>query len=361
MLISHLARRAGSTVRHYASSPRSLRILVANSTNPFVNLGMENKLVQKLPEEDATHTLYLFRNEPTVVIGRLQNAWGECRLESMKEDGVHLVRRFTGGGAVYQDLGNSIFSFLDKPKEQNIDRNNRILINALSTFGVEAEAKGRNDLVVNEKKISGSAFRKGKDAMLHHGTLLVDLDTSKLGKYLTPNQKKLETKGIKSVAARVLNLKDEVPDLDHAKLCTALIESFQKEYDMEAEVINFDADVAEKDVEVAPFVTELMDDKWRFGKNPHFATKLETRFDWGVTEVHFESRQGVISDIQIYSDTLFPPMIEAAIEELKGASIASNGIVNAMEVVKAKMGDNPTVASQAGEFAAWLQKEVHSV
>ena len=144
--------------------------------------------------DPTVQTLFLWQNQETVVIGRNQNPWGECNLAKMEEDGVTLARRTTGGGAVFHDLGNTCFTFLS-PKE-GYDRavNIGILLDALRALGIEAEASGRNDLIIQmedgPRKVSGSAYRETRERSFHHGTLLMHADLLRLANYLTPHPKK---------------------------------------------------------------------------------------------------------------------------------------------------------------------------
>ncbi|CAE7514433.1 lplA [Symbiodinium necroappetens] len=158
--------------------------------------------------------MYLWRPQPVVTIGRHQNPWKECVLSQLDEDGVALVRRRSGGGAIFQDAGCSVFTFLFPSGEFDIDRNLETVLGALGRLGVQAEKKGRNDLTFEDKKISGSAFKHAPDrgVSLHHGTVLVDTDLTALQRYLTPDKRKLQAKGIASVGARVMNLKEKFPE-----------------------------------------------------------------------------------------------------------------------------------------------------
>lgn len=147
--------------------------------------------------------LFLWRNKPTIIIGKHQNPWKECRVQLLEQDGVVLARRRSGGGCVYQDLGNSVFSFLnpisDFSKEDYKTMNNEVLLAGLKKLGIhDAEATGRNDLCVGGRKVSGSAYKlslgkrdgSGRKA-LHHGTMLLNLDLTALERYLSPNKAKL--------------------------------------------------------------------------------------------------------------------------------------------------------------------------
>ncbi|CAE7232750.1 lplA [Symbiodinium natans] len=145
-------------------------------------------------------------------------------------DGVDLVRRRSGGGAIFQDPGCSVFTFLFPSAEFDIDRNLETVLGALGRLGVQAEKKGRNDLTFEDKKISGSAFKHAPDrgVSLHHGTVLVDTDLTALQRYLTPDKRKLQAKGIASVGARVMNLRERFPEVSHDSLCDALVAEFRE-------------------------------------------------------------------------------------------------------------------------------------
>jgi len=164
---------------------------ISETHDPFFNLATEDWIFTDMNPEE--HILFLWRNDRTVVIGRNQNPWAECNLKSMADKNVHLVRRQTGGGAVFQDLGNTNFTFLSSKDRYDKQRNFQIIINALKKLGINAEFSGRNDLVVDGRKISGSAFREQPDRAFHHGTILINANLGELAEYLTPSQKKLNS------------------------------------------------------------------------------------------------------------------------------------------------------------------------
>jgi len=159
-------------------------------------------------------------------------------VQKLNEEGVVLARRKTGGGCVYQDMGNSVFSFLnpmsDFSKEDYKTMNNIVLIEGLKKLGIQAEPTGRNDIHVDGRKVSGSAYKLSlgkKDGSgrksLHHGTMLLDLDLTALDRYLSPNKAKLLSKGVDSVISRVLNLKEKVPDISHEMFSQSLAGAFK--------------------------------------------------------------------------------------------------------------------------------------
>ena len=209
------------------------RIYVSDSYDPWLNLAMEDWIFHEM--EDVEQVLFLWRNSPTVVIGRSQNPWVECKLDLMSKNGVKLARRQSGGGAVYHDLGNTNFTFLSRKLQYDKMRNLNIIIKALSNLGLESHCQGRNDLVVKlsdggYRKISGSAFKEKVDKAFHHGTLLLDADLQALSQYLSPNKKKLVAKGVKSVRSRVINCNDIVPGLQHSQVCDAIVKQFNLVY-----------------------------------------------------------------------------------------------------------------------------------
>lgn len=173
---------------HYSTEKRTNGplVLVSNNQNIHFNLSLENFLLNNYNdllkylnintiEKFNEPILFLWRNNRSIIIGKNQNIWSECNLKNIKEDGVLVARRFTGGGAVYHDLGNVCFTFLNN--NINTSSNFLIILNTLKNhFNIEAKTQGRNDITVNDQKCSGSAFKKIKDVFLHHGTILINLE-----------------------------------------------------------------------------------------------------------------------------------------------------------------------------------------
>ena len=176
-----------------------------------------------------------------------------------------LARRKSGGGCVYQDLGNSVFSFINPITDfatQDFKKlNNEVLLNALRELGVEGKASGRNDLEIDGKKVSGSAYKLKlgtKDGSnkrsLHHGTMLLDLELNALSKYLNPNKKKLESKGVASVISRVMNLKEAIPEISHASWNQALERAFSAKW---ADMPVHKTVLREKDLREVPLLMDI--------------------------------------------------------------------------------------------------------
>ena len=332
-----------------------LRILKSEVTNPWFNLATEDWIFQEL--DPGSHTLFLWRNAETVVIGRSQNPWIECKTEKMEQDGVYLARRQSGGGAVFHDLGNTNFTFLSPKKDYNQDANFQIIINALKKLGIEATQSGRNDLQVGERKISGSAFKHATDRSFHHGTVLVNANMQKLGDYLNPHPLKLQAKGIKSVRSRVANLVDFNDSITHESLSEAIIEAFCDYYGQTVEVEELDEASLKDEPHLNKYYQQMADWDWRFGKTPAFSHHIETRFDWGIIDLHLDVDQAVIKEAVIFSDALNVELIEGLKQALTGIKYTLNSVQSALDDLQQSQ---PQMAAQVADFQAWLIAEMET-
>ena len=182
------------------------KYICSENTSPYYNLALERSLFDFVDED--TVILYLWQNSHTIVIGKNQNAYAECKVDEFIKDGGTLARRPSGGGAVYHDLGNLNFSIICNESIAKEHTYQRIVKEALSYFGIVSEFNGRNDLTVDDKKFSGNAFYVKDDVLCQHGTILINSDFKELSKYLTPDISKLERNHVKSVESRVVNLSE---------------------------------------------------------------------------------------------------------------------------------------------------------
>ncbi|WP_286707867.1 lipoate--protein ligase [Psychrobacter sp. UBA2514] len=330
-----------------------LRILKSAVTNPWFNLATEDWIFNTLNPD--SHTLFLWRNSETVVIGRSQNPWVECKTDKMAADDVFLARRQSGGGAVFHDLGNTNFTFLSPKHAYDQTANFTIIINALKKLGIDAEQSGRNDMQVGDRKISGSAFKHAADRSFHHGTLLVNANMQKLGDYLNPHPLKLKAKGIKSVRARVANLVEFNDAINHETLSEAIIEAFCEYYGETAPVEQLDEASLAKQPALNAYYQQMADWDWRFGKTPEFSHHIETRFDWGMMDVHLDIKQAVITEVVIFSDALNIELIDLLKETLTGVKYNKHEInAKLAELGKA----HPELAAQIDDVSEWLTSEM---
>ena len=294
-----------------------LQIILGNQHNPYLNLAVESKLLDNfLPN---TVSLFLWKNKQTVVIGNNQNPYSECDVNSLLEEGGHLARRRTGGGAVYHDLGNLNFSFIADKNIYDVKRQMQVIQKALHNFNLETEVSGRNDITYQGRKFSGNAFAKTKNQGLHHGTILIKTDSERLQKYLKVKPAKLHKHGVKSVASRVINL-SEVADITSENIIPHLIKAFEEIYQNTASIIDFNDLCNEETIKLSQHISS---DEYLFGKWKEFHTKISASFDWGNVDIDIDidEENNIIKDINIASDSLEPVSIEAAIELLKGADL----------------------------------------
>ena len=294
-----------------------LQIILGNQYNPYINLAVESNLLDNfLPN---TVSLFLWRNKQTVVIGTNQNPYSECDVNSLLDEGGHLARRRTGGGAVYHDLGNLNFSFIADKNIYDVNRQMQVIQKALLNFNLETEVSGRNDITYQGRKFSGNAFAKTKFQGLHHGTILIKTDSERLQKYLKVKPAKLHKHGVKSVASRVINL-SEVADITSENIIPHLIKAFEDIYQNTATIIDFNDLCNEDAIKLSQSISS---EEYLFGKWKEFHTKKSASFDWGNIDIdlNIDEDKGIIKDINIASDSLDPASINSAMELLKGADL----------------------------------------
>jgi len=291
---------------------KKYKVYLSESFDPKFNLSLEEWLMDCSEPDEVI--LFLWQNEDTIVIGRNQNPYKECDVKKLKDDDVNLIRRLSGGGAVYHDLGNLNFTFIASDNNYNVENNLKVIIDAIDKFGIKSCFNGRNDLLVEERKFSGNAFISDKGKNCHHGTLLVDVDLDKLSRYLTVSPLKLQSKGIDSVLSRVVNLKEICPQMTIEDLKTALIESFNEFYNKEAEIIILNENV----IDVAKYVEKYNSWEWNYSESPDFSIVLEKQFDWGIFELDLELSDGKIKKCRIFTDSI----------ELENFNILEKALVN---------------------------------
>lgn len=340
-----------------------LRVLFSNTHNPWFNLATEDWIFRQMSPD--AQTLFLWRNQETVVIGRSQNPWSECNLKKMEADGVLLARRTSGGGAVFHDLGNTCFTFLSPKEGYNRNLNTSILLNALASFGIRGEASGRNDLVIpmsdGPRKVSGSAFRETRDRAFHHGTLLRHANLSRLADYLTPHPKKLASKGRASVRSRVMNLSEVSNDLDgegsHDRICSALIEAFFETHGSECEVETLDHSTLERIESLNATYDEFSSWDWRFGHAPKFRLELTEYLSWGCFQIFIDAEKAQMNRVEVYSDALYPDVIHDLQTALVGKAFRRDGIEAAVQETSNL---HPILKAELVELEEWLLREVEA-
>lgn len=302
-------------------------LYVSTSGDGWRNLAVDEYFLDTLGPDDMM--LYFYVNKNAVIIGQGQNPWAECRLAEMDRDGVQLVRRITGGGAVFHDEGNLNFSFIAGEGRYDLERQFGLILNAVRALGIPCEFSGRNDLLADGRKFSGNAFCKRGAIRQHHGTLLISADMTRLQNYLNVDPRKLKPKGVKSVKSRVCNLNEFVPELRRDDMLEALKRAYAAEYGDYTELQTSQLDEAA----IAPYYEKQKSDAWRLGVTPRFDLEIENRFPWGGLQMLLTLRHGEVSDISVYSDANdaeLPGRVRAA---LLGAKFGSQPIAEALRAV----------------------------
>lgn len=275
-----------------------MKLLILDSTDPYRNLAIEEYLFRNSDED----VFMLWQNEPTVVIGKNQNAHAEIDMELARARGVHVVRRITGGGAVYHDLGNVNYSILSPSKgKDGIDFSyfTAPMIAALESLGVHAELSGRNDLTVDGKKVSGSAQHAEGDRVLHHGTLLFDSDLEALTAVLRVDEEKLRARAIRSVRSRVTNLRPYLNTDCDAK------EFIQRIANFVTQVYGATRISVPEDTEIERLFARNQSEEWRFPAREllsRYSILKKQRYPFGTVEISLDMQGDTVRDARISGD-----------------------------------------------------------
>lgn len=276
-----------------------LSLFRGTSTDPYYNLAVEEHLMTRVRPGQCI--LYLWQNRNTVVIGRNQNAWAECRTTLLEREGGFLARRLSGGGAVFHDLGNLNFTFLACDADYDQGRQFDVICQACRALGIPAKVSGRNDLLVEGRKCSGSAFYHHNGRSYHHGTLLVHVDMTRLGRYLSPSKAKLEAKGVGSVRARVVNLREYVPGLTCQEMGQAVENAFSSHFGLPLEHLTpetLDSEAIER------LRARNGSREWLYGARLPFTFSCQGQFSWGELTLELAVESGVVRQAKIWSDAM---------------------------------------------------------
>jgi len=293
--------------------------------DPHYNLAVEQHLLETVEENQCI--LYLWQNQNTVVIGRNQNPWKECRTLLLEEEGGKLARRLSGGGAVFHDLGNLNFTFLLPQREYDLERQLRVIQQAVGSLGIPTQRSGRNDILADGRKFSGNAFYKNGKQAYHHGTLLVDVDTEKMTRYLNPSKAKLRSNGVDSVRSRVVNLKELNPSITIDSLKTALTESFSHVYG--CSITHLDSSQLDE-MQIASLTQRNRSWEWNFGQKLPFTFEHEACFPWGGIQVQLVVKDGIIRQARLYSDAMEDYLIPQWEKALVGCRVDRSALETAL-------------------------------
>lgn len=315
-----------------------MKFLELNSLNPYLNLAIEEYIFDNCREE----TFILWQNSPCVVIGKNQNPYAEVKIDLCKEKNVKIVRRITGGGAVYHDLGNVNYSFISPERCGGIDFEyfTKPVINALSDLGVSCELSGRNDIILSSgAKVSGNAQYSKDGRVLHHGTLLFNSDLKVLDELLNVDPEKLKSKAVRSARSRVANIKEFCKfDLSLSDFKEKIKDSILKSFS--AEIIKSPDDEA-----VDKLFARNSSDEWIFNSKPFLSVYniiRKKRFDFGSVELKLSVNKDTISSASITGDFFEKKSVKELEERLCGMNLYSLGLrqIDASEYILGMTNDD---------------------
>ena len=299
----------------------SLYVIHSRQTDPRHNLALEELLLHRVKPGECI--LYLWQNQHTVVIGRNQHAENECRIQALEADGGHLVRRLSGGGAVYHDLGNLNFTFLVTGEDYDVAKQTETILRAVQLMGIHAEKNGRNDLTVDGQKFSGHAYYRTGNQCYHHGTLMVAVDMAPLEKYLNVSPLKLQAKGVQSVRSRVANLRDFRPELTIQELEEALETAFSQVYGLPVQSLRYE-DLDQQ--ALAEGQARFSRPEWIYGDSRPMAVSREARFDWGLLRLDYDQQNGVITQAALWSDGLDADFLSQVPQLIQGCPLEAEAL-----------------------------------
>ena len=278
-----------------------MRYLKNPSTNPYYNMAFDEYCLESLPIDEPV--FFLWQNKPAVIVGYNQEVNTEVNLDYLKEKGIDLVRRVTGGGAVYHDLENLNYTIVGRSEdlERDYPEYAALMMKALQALGVPATLSGRNDILVEGKKVSGFAKRVCKDRLMVHGTLMYNVDVDVLTHVLNPSTTKLQSKGIASVRSRVTNLCNYLPELSDIQAFKNRLEEILSNNYSDAEYKLSETDLAH--------IQQLTDEKfatweWNYGRSPKATLVHSARLACGTVEIHLTLAENRIASCRFGGDFL---------------------------------------------------------
>ncbi len=283
--------------------------------DPYFNLAAEEYVLKNFSED----CFMLWRNEPSIIIGKHQNTLSEINLEYVKANNIKVVRRLSGGGAVFHDPGNLNFTFIENGEDGNLVDFRKFtepILDVLRKLNIDAKFEGRNDLTIDGKKFSGNAEHVWKNRVLHHGTLLFSAEMSDLSKALKVNPLKFKDKSVQSIRSRVTNISEHLKEeMDILSFSRLIMGHIMEKYPQ--------ARLYEYNLKDITAINTLKTDKysrwdWNFGYSPKYQFQKLVRTKGGNLDIHINAQKGIIENIKIYGDFFHRYDIDIVEESLIG-------------------------------------------
>lgn len=314
-----------------------MKYIISKTNDTAYNVALEEYAFKHILDDDEIFMLWI--NEPSIIIGKNQNGLAEIDSDYVREQGIRVIRRISGGGAVYHDLNNLNYTLIAPRKNENafdFQAFSQPVIEALANLGLTATFSGRNDIEIDGKKICGNAQAYTKDRVLHHGCILFNVDLSVLGKALAVKPDKIESKGVKSVRSRVTNIYDELEQKIN-------IDEFQQAIFEEVKATRPDIKEHKFTEEELNEIKKIAEWKaswdWNYGKAPAYNLRKEKRFPSGNIEILMEAKHSVLKNITFYGDFFGVRDVEELAEALQGINLEENAIRQKIENLEYPISD----------------------
>jgi lipoate-protein ligase A len=308
-----------------------LKYIETNWDIPYYNFALEDYLLTEAEEDDY---VFFYIHKPSIIVGKYQNTIEEVNKDFIEDNNIIVARRLSGGGAVYHDHGNLNFSFVHKASKKDVNdfkKFTKPVVDALKDLGLNAHLSGRNDILIDDKKISGNAQYFTNNRLLHHGTLLYDSEMSNLVKSLKVRDLKIKSKGIKSVKSRVANIADFLDNtLPIEDFRDYLLKSFYKSKDIEK---------YELDEKALNYIENKVKEQfstwdWNWGKSPDYEIQKIEIFPFGILDTRIDVKDGKISKCKIYGDYFSKKDISNLENSLIGLKYDKNELLKNQNVIK---------------------------
>lgn len=305
-----------------------MKYIINKNRNPYFNLALDEYAMKHIDESEDF--FFLWQNDPAVIIGKNQNTAEEINSQFIKDNDIKVARRVSGGGAVYHDEGNLNFTFIisvDDPGKVNYKKYVQPIVDALASMGITAELSGRNDILVDGLKISGNAQRLANGKLMHHGTIMFDLNVENMVRSLNVAPDKIISKGMKSVRSRVTNIKDRLPEGTEITEFWDQLQYYLSNEGQDEEIVLSEEDIKKIEFEA---VNKFGTWDWIYGENPVFDLKNEKRFSWGNLRLKMNVEASKIESIRFEGDYLGLSDVKDIEERLIGVRFSEEDVSNTL-------------------------------